>query len=248
MPLLKTKGIVLKAINLGESDKIITLFTDKMGKVQAVAHGARKSKSKLLSPTQVFCYGEYVLYKGKNLYTINECDIIESFQGLLGDLYTLTYVSYLIELADALVVDEEPSYKLFGLLLKSMYLMCDKTIDRELLARVFELKAMSYSGYMPSLRECSCCGEQDLSSFFFSNKLGGLICENCRSLDTESMKVDGSTISVLRYFLRNKIDKVRYVKVTPVNRSELKKLLTSYIKYYLDRDFKSLEFLNDVKM
>lgn len=247
MPLIKTQGIVMKHINLGEADKIITLFTDKLGKVQVVAHGARKPRSKLMSSAQVFCYGEYVLYKGKSLYTIDQSEIIESFQGLTEDLYALTYVSYMIELVDVLTMNDEENVELFGLLLKSMYLMEDDTIDKELLTRIFELKSMAISGYMPELSMCGSCGSGNIKDNVFSVRLGGLLCPNCRNKDVYGVKLDASTLSVMKYFLKNSIEKIRTVKAAQQNKNELKKLLKSYIGFYLEKEFKSLDFLNDIK-
>lgn len=247
MPLFKTHGIVIKQINLGEADKIITLFTDKLGKVDAVAHGSRKPKSRLLSSTQVFCYGEYMLYKGKTLYTINQADIIESFQRILSDLYTLTYVSYMIELIDILTEQEESNLDLFALLLKTMYLMTDENIDRELLIRAFEIKCMAVSGYMPNLYECSVCNKNERGSYNFSSRLGGLVCSDCsRDLDGY-IKIDASTIGVMRYILKSGIENLRTLKVSEQNKNEMKKILKNYIKYYLEKEFKSLEFLDDIK-
>lgn len=247
MPLVKTRGVVIKQINLGEADKIITLFTDKMGKIQAVAHGARKPKSKLLSSTQNFCYGEYVLYKGKSLYTINQAEIIQSFQELLDDLYTLTYVSYMLELVDVLTQNDETNIELFALLLKCMYLMTDKSVDRELLVRAFEIKSMAISGYMPNLYECSVCRDDNIREYIFSSKFGGLVCRECSKGDGASIKSDASTIGIMRYIMKCNIENIRTVKVSSGNKDEMKKILENYIKYYLDRKFKSLEFLNNIK-
>lgn len=247
MPLVKTQGIVIKQMNLGEADKIITLFTDKLGKIGAVVHGARKSKSIFLSSTQIFAYCEFVLYKGKSMYTVNQSEIKESFQGLLSDLYTLTYSSYMVELLDALIQNEESNIELFTLVLKALYLMTDTDIDKEVLIRIFELKSMIISGFMPNLYNCSICKEGNKEAVRFSIRYGGLICEECNSNDQYSIKVDGSTISIMRYFLKNNIEKIRTLKVSKQNKEEMKKIMKNYIRYYLERDFKSLEFLDNIK-
>ena len=68
--------MVLKTQDMKEADKLVWLYTEKLGKVSAVAKGAKRSKSKFLSSTLPFCYGEYVLFKGKNLYTISDSEVI----------------------------------------------------------------------------------------------------------------------------------------------------------------------------
>lgn len=248
MSLVKTRGIVMKHTNLGEADKIVTLFTEKLGKVHAVAHGSRKSKSMLLSSTQIFSYCEYVLYKGKSLYTISQSEIKESFQILLDDLYTLTYSSYLMELVDSLAVDEESNIELFMLILKALYLLMDKNIDRELLIRAFELLSMKVSGFMPVLEECTICKRSIQKHMKFSAKFGGIICEDCWERDESSQNIDISTINIMKFIIRTDIEKVRNIKISKENKNEMKKIMKNYIKYYLERDFKSLEFLNDIKL
>lgn len=246
MVLSKTPGVVMKHINLSESDKIVTLFTEKYGKIQAVAHGARKSASKLLSSTQVFSYGEYVLYKGKSLYTIDQSQLVESFQGLLNDLYTLTYASYIMELSDMLAENEVPNTELFALVLKCLYLFLSNNIDYELLIRTFELKAMSISGYMPNLDRCSICYKSSLSKYKFSSIHGGLICENCYNADKSCSDMDASTRNIMRFLLRSPISKIGNIKISNTNKNEMRKIMKTYIKYHLDKEFKSLEFLNNI--
>lgn len=246
MPLVKVQGIVLKHINLGEADKIITLFTDKLGKISAVAHGARKPKSRVMSSTQVFSYCEYVLYKGKSLYTINQSEIKESFQQVLKDLYTLTYCSYLTELVDTLTQEGENNVELFRLLLKTMYMMTEETADKELVVRYFELNAMSISGYMPDLYRCTVCSEMKGGFTGFSSSLGGLVCGDCMGNVGNAVRIDVSALNVMRYLLRTSIDKIHMLKVSERDKNNMKKIMKNYIKYYLERDFKSLDFLDDI--
>ena len=100
MSLIKTQGIVLKEMNLAENDKIITILTDKLGKIDTVVHGAKSHKSKFMASTQPFCYGEYIFFSGKSMYTLSESNINESFQAILMDFDKLLYGSYMLELID----------------------------------------------------------------------------------------------------------------------------------------------------
>ena len=89
----KTRAVVIKTQDLKENDKLVWLYSENLGKITAVAKGAKGGRSKFMSSTLPFCYGEYVVFKGKSLFTINECEIIDSFQALIGDLESLTYAS-----------------------------------------------------------------------------------------------------------------------------------------------------------
>lgn len=89
------------------------VFSEKLGKISVIAKGAKKNRSKLFSSTLSFCYGNYNVYKGKGMYTLNEGDIIDSFQSLLSDLETITYASYFCELIDIALNEEESNRQLF---------------------------------------------------------------------------------------------------------------------------------------
>ena len=79
---VKMNGIILAEHNLGDFDKMLTMLTPGSGKISCIAKGARRPKSTLLATTQMFCFGEYLMYKGTNTYHINSAEIIEVFYNL----------------------------------------------------------------------------------------------------------------------------------------------------------------------
>ncbi len=112
--LTKTEGIVLKEFRFRETSKILTIYTLKHGKIQAMARGgAYRPKSQLIANTQAFSYNEYQLYKGRNFYYINQGDIIDSFYSIRENINRLMYGSYLLELTDLSIMEEEPNEKYF---------------------------------------------------------------------------------------------------------------------------------------
>ena len=96
MAFLKTRGIVIKEVGTGEADKIITIFTPDHGRISAVAKGGKRPKSKLSAASQLMCYGEYVLFSGKNLYIINSGEVIEPFYEIRNDMEKLTYAAHFL--------------------------------------------------------------------------------------------------------------------------------------------------------
>ena len=85
MRLFKVKGIVIKEVQYKENDKIVTIMTDKLGKISCMAKGAKKNNSSLLSSSQFLVYSEFLLYKGTNFYHINSAEMLESFYNLRID-------------------------------------------------------------------------------------------------------------------------------------------------------------------
>ncbi|MCX7903793.1 MAG: DNA repair protein RecO, partial [Caloramator sp.] len=175
MSLINLQGVVLKEMPLAETDKIITLFTDKLGKIDVVAHGARRPKSPIASSTLPFCYSRYLVYKGKNLYTLNQSSIIESFQKIIMDLDRLAYGSYMLELIDVLNEKEVKNVYMLGLLLKSLYMLYNDDINLDVLKLVFEYKSLCFAGYQPIVNQCiKCRTKKNLRYFNISE--GGILC------------------------------------------------------------------------
>jgi DNA repair protein RecO (recombination protein O) len=168
LSVFETKAVIIKTQDFKENDKLVWFYTEKLGKVTAVVRGAKKSKSKFLALTLPLCYGEYMLYKGKNLYTLQEGKIINSFQGLLDNLHKLTYSSYLCELIDIASADNEENGELFKNLITTLYLLNTDALDYELLVRAFELKLLKATGYNLILDNCSICRKKISSSNYIS--------------------------------------------------------------------------------
>lgn len=100
MIILNTQGIVLKAVRYKENDVILTLFTRKLGKVSAIAKGAKRNKSSLLSSAQLFSYANYTLKRKGNMYTVNQSDTIKSFYDISYDIEAFSYATYITKLVE----------------------------------------------------------------------------------------------------------------------------------------------------
>lgn len=229
-------------MDLKESDKLVWLFTEKLGKVSAVARGAKKGKSKLLSLSLPFCFGEFVLFRGKNMYSINEGEITDSFQSLLNDFESLTYASYLCELIDIALVDEESNRELFKEFISVFYLMQNNAVDYELLIRAFEIKLLMASGYYFNLDRCVFCGKNISSSNYFSAQYLGGICSECENI--QGMKISYASYNALKYLARTPITNIYKLNLSKEVKGELYKLLTNVIYGSFGKKTHSLEMLN----
>ncbi|MHB9093206.1 MAG: DNA repair protein RecO, partial [Eubacteriales bacterium] len=152
----KTEGIIIRVRDYNEADRIVTLFTRDYGKVQAIAKGCRKQKSRKRGVIQLFTYGEFALYRGRNLDTITQCEGKQSFGALREDLDRMAYGAYLAELLDGFLPSGEPHGEVFFLTLVCLHLL--EVEDPELVTRAFETRIMDLLGYRPHLDGCVHCG------------------------------------------------------------------------------------------
>ena len=116
MIILNTQGIVLKAVRYKENDVILTLFTRKLGKVSAIAKGAKRNKSSLLSSAQLFSYANYTLKRKGNMYTVNQSDTIKSFYDISYDIEAFSYATYITKLVEGSTCENQTNNRLFILL------------------------------------------------------------------------------------------------------------------------------------
>ena len=111
----KTEAIILRQRKLGEADKIITLYTPNYGKLEAVAKGVRRPKSRLAGHLEVLTYTSAMLAQGRNLDVVTQAQAIESFAPLRDDLNRLSRAFYAAELVDRFSPEGAESYHIFQL-------------------------------------------------------------------------------------------------------------------------------------
>jgi DNA repair protein RecO len=245
MALYKTEGIVVRTRNLGEADRIITLYTRDRGKVEGVARGSRRARSRLMGATQLFTYGNYLMYSGRSLDTISQAEIQESFAGLRDDLIKMAHASYIAELLDLSVEPEEPSEDLFALLYES-FTALDQDKPPEIVLRWFELHLMVLLGYQPELRHCVGCGSV-ASEARFSVREGGLLCPRCLSKDPTAIAVRPSTIQWMKQLMLAPAQRLGVMRPSLDDSQALETVGRAYIDYRLARPLKSLDFLASIK-
>ncbi|KGG80161.1 DNA repair protein RecO [Caloranaerobacter azorensis H53214] len=246
--LLNVEGIVLRQIKYHEWDKILTIYTRENGKIQAIAKGARRQKSPLISCSQVFSYSRFILYKGKNFYYINSGEIVDTFYSLREDIYKLAYATYFLELVDCATFEEYPIPILFDLLIKTLRVLENLKDNYSKLARAFELKYISFIGYKPNLKTCVLCNNEPGNNIIFSIKNGGILCEDCKQKDNEGYIISKDILKAMRFLMYTELDKLDKMIIDDNTMVKLKEIIINYLKEYTDREsFKSLDFLNSIK-
>lgn len=245
MAIEQTKAVIIKSQDYKENDKLIWLYTEKFGKVTAIARGAKKSKSKLFALTLPLCYAEYVLFKGKSLFNLQEGKIENSFQGLLSNLDKLTYSSYVCELIDICMADGEDNKELYKDFVTCLYLLNTDALDYEMLIRAFELKLLKSTGYGLSLDNCVSCRKKISVSNYISLSHFGGICEDCNR--EHGMYISKPAYSALRFLNNTDMEKVYRLNVNADVKNDVSKINRFIISSNYSRKPKSLDMLNYIK-
>ncbi len=246
MIVINTQAIVLKSVRYKDNDLILTLFTRKLGKISAIAKGAKKSKSPLLSSSQVFSYSNYTLKKQNDIYRVVQTDVIKSFYDIAYDIEAFSYATYILKLVEKSMFENQTNNRLFLLLAKTLNFYTNKDIDKYLLTRIFELQFIDYLGFKPILNKCVICtSTKNISRFNVYE--GGVICEECSKNSTNTILLDVTTIRLMEYILSNDIDICVRAKVSKYILYEFENIIRKYLKVHLENiNLSSLYLIKDI--
>jgi DNA repair protein RecO (recombination protein O) len=243
----QTEAIIIKKTKLGEADRILTLYTPGLGKIQAVAKGVRRPKSKLAGHLELLTHSQVNLARGRNLDTITGSQTIDAFLPLKTDLWLTSYGLYVIELVNQFTVDHAEDENLFHLLLNTLEGLCQSS-NRELLLRYFEIHLLESSGYRPHLQECVKCHKAlEPITNSFSASLGGMLCPECGLNQPFVRPISVNALKVLRFIQSNDFNTVGRLKIDSGLSQELESITRSYLKYLLEREVKSAGWLDELK-
>jgi DNA repair protein RecO (recombination protein O) len=164
----------------------------------------------------------------------------------------LSYATYFAELAEAVSDEEIPSERLFLLLAKALYYLSVGELPMGLLHLGYQLKLMDISGYRPNLAKCSLCGKAKDDYKRFSIGLGGVICGDCSydenlRIDRDVFKISHGTAEAFKFLLNTEISRLNTKKIDNTIFNEIDKITRSFIRSHLDKRFKSLDFLDEIK-
>ena len=248
MSYLKTKGLIIKEVNFDEADKIVTIFSRSRGRISALAKGARRPRSKLVAGTQLLSYCDYVLFSGREMYSINSSEVIEPFYGIRNDIIRLTYAAHFVDLISDVMQENQPAPRVLQLLLNSLYMLSKTDKEPELIARIFELRFLSILGYAPFVRGCIICGREELAGASFSFKKCGFICDNeaCVSNDTFALELSAGAVKTIQHIVHSKAEELFSFKLSPQVLEELGRVMKRYLRERLEKDYTKLDFLKNI--
>jgi len=224
----------LRSRPLGEGDRLLELFTREKGKLSAVAPGARKIKSRLAAGVDYFTCASLLLYKGKSLYTVTQLEIETTFQKISVNIEDYLYGMYFCELLGKLVQEGEPYPAIFNLLLDCWNFLDSGGIDREILARYYELRLLSLLGYHPHFKDCLHCGSSR-GPFFWSDSSGGIFCKRCRPTNSAVFSISGGALAIANRLLNAPAAlKLLNLRATAAQKKELLEFTHRFLLYWTD--------------
>jgi DNA repair protein RecO (recombination protein O) len=244
----QTEVVILKKTKLGEADRILTFYTPDMGKTQGVAKGVRRPRSKMAGHLELLTHSRVQLARGRNLDTVTGSQTVNAFLPLKEDLWLSSCGLYVTELVNQFTPEHVANPGLFVLLVEALWNLCQPATDRQQALRHFELHLLDAVGYRPQLQECvNCHADLEAVENYFSPSGGGVLCPNCYGSAGVARPLSVNALKVMRFLQSHDFENANRLKIDAGLAREVETLLRGLIRYLLERDLRSVDWLDALK-
>jgi len=241
----KTTGIIIGKRDFMEADKILTVFTRDLGKIQIKAKGLRRSLAKMAGHLEVFNLVELELIRGKSLYIVIGAQMIDGFKAIKENYDKIGLYYYFCEILDKILEEGVRHRNNFEFLLNILEQLKKDSADKLLVTIFFELNILSNLGFKPEFLVCVGCREDVAGhKFYFNQEKGGILCETCARDDFFSSQISQNAIKLMRIILLKDFDFIMKVNMERSVPEEVKKINTYFLEHILGKNLKSKQFLS----
>ncbi len=246
----KTEAILLRSLDYGESDRIVTFYTRDYGKLRGIAKGARRSRKRFANALELFCCSQIVFSrKGRDSFAlIEESRVHRHFENIRQDLEKTLMSSYLIDLTDQFTWEDKKSAELFQSL-HDFLVQIDSGDCTEALLRFFEIRLLKCTGYQPVLDRCVACQApvNGADVYQFHVRDGGIRCGACHQPAGASLPVSPGTVKTLLMSRDIEFAKMNRLLMSERSIQESRNMLMHFIRHLLGKELTSLQVFHQIR-
>jgi DNA repair protein RecO (recombination protein O) len=244
----KTEAIVLRTMELGEADRVLTVLTPRLGKLRVIAKGVRRQRSRIGGALQPFSDVQLVLSVGRTWDVVTSTSLEDPHLGLRNDLHSMAAAWYVVELADRFCEGAADSHEAFRLLAQALSALdAGDAVARDVVARWFELHLLEAMGFRPELGRCLECGATiEPEGNAYSPVGGGVLCPQCAVVAQGARSISADALKILRHFQRSPLVGVLRLRLATGLHREVERLLHLTVSAVLERELRSRDFLDEV--
>jgi DNA repair protein RecO (recombination protein O) len=236
---LRTRGLVLARQNIGEADRLMTVFTENYGKVKVIARGARKIKSKLAPHIEPFQLIDLEYIEGKTFYILTGAERKAPKTESFRDLDNFRIISYLYEITDLAFQEKEPNKAIFRLLAEITENYVHLSRDKEnIVCRYYEFRLLSELGFRPDYYHCVKCGQKITEHKDYKGSFEGVLCEHCHG---NGKRISKEALKSLRFIAGNDLGQILKIKQADSLSAELESFISPFLCEVLPRQPRSLK-------
>ncbi|WP_300669684.1 DNA repair protein RecO [Desulfoluna sp.] len=247
----KAPAILLRKVEYGDHDVVLTFLTPDEGKMSAFAKNAKKSVKRFSGVLELFTHLEIVIRQGKGLPYLDEASILSPYESIRTDYLKSAYAGYWSEVTIQWLEEGVPQKRLFTLFESSLAALHDARRSPGTVSILFQLLFLDIAGLAPSLSRCAGCGVDmetlSQAKAFFDLDRGGMVCPQCRGEARHRMAISVGTLKQLRWVLNEGLEGAFRVRFSPAAEREGLSLMERFLPMHLGREPKSLSFLSKIR-
>lgn len=240
----RVTAIVLRHLDWGEADRLLTLYTRETGKLRALGKGLRKLRSRKAGHLEPFTLVTAQLAQGSALPIVTQVETLNAHLPLRDSLPLTALSAYAIELVDRFTYEEEGAHPALFDLLEETLTRIEMLPDPWLALRFYELHLLQQVGFRPQLTNCARCARIiQPEEQFFSSRYGGTLCPRCGAAEPSARKISLNALKYLRHLQRSAYPQVQALVLEAQLRVEIENLLQAHIVALLERELNTPRFL-----
>jgi len=228
----RTQGFIFKRADRAEADRVFSVFTQDLGRLEIFAKAIRKVNSKLKSGIDAFYLSEIEFIQGKNRKTLTDAILIKRFSSISGNPKKLEISAKIAEDLSVFIKGQEKDEKIFNLLKDTFIKLNDYTLTPKTYTPIyiyFMWNFFSELGYAPETQKCAGCKDKlNPYGLYFSNKEGGIICKKCFNIDRQALKINSDSVKMLRIILKNDWQTFSRLKIEESSQKLLERISENY--------------------
>ncbi len=244
-----TDAIVLSRFDLGEADRVLTLITPNGGKLKAIAKGIRKPTSRLGGSLEPFAELTVALARGRTFDVVTQVSVGHAWLRLRDSLESAATAWYLAELADRSLEERHTAEPLYALLRRA-YELLDAGMAPGRVARWYEMHLADELGMRPEVDRCVECDRvlESTETFRWVPPVGGVLCERCPGPPAGRVALSLEALKLLKAYQRLDCEALAGLRLAAAVEDEVETAMRDFIRYALERDPRSLAFLDEVRL
>jgi len=243
-PTYTAEGVTLIAHAFRGTGRMVSFCTRERGLVQAVAQGIGKPGSSLAPAVELFTHSTLFLAESRGADRLTQCRVIEPFYALRRDMTRYGYAAIACELIVRTTETGQLVPGLFEMLVS--YLRAMQTTEHpRVLSWAFELAYLELSGIGPVTDRCPACGADTLGGVYVPSQ-GGTLCADCAPGDPSAPAISPDTAHTIEAMRRFDPDAIERLQLAQPTRHQVQRLIRDHIRYHLDLNLKSEQFVESV--
>jgi DNA repair protein RecO (recombination protein O) len=240
----RTLALILKRRDMGEADRLVTLFTPERGKLDVLAKGARKPISTKTGHVELFTRAEILVAKGRTFDIMTQAEMQQPYLPLREDLLRGAYASYTAELLDRFTQENDAHPTALFALLDATWARLSYEQDLRKPTRFYELNLLAAVGFRPQLNECVITHEPITpKDQFFSYSEGGVVSQEGAAHVGGLVPLPLGTLKLLRHLQRSSYKQLAPLQIEAPLHNDTERIMLGYIRYLLERKLQSVEFI-----